>query len=181
MPHALVAGMTESGKTHLARAIARAGVLAGRGVLVLHRPREPWPMPSGRGPVWQSADPDAFLSKVRASRNCFVFVEMSDARFADGSQIEKTDTRFHALATDSRHEGHEVFFLCQRPVTLSPTIRENVSRLFLFRVGSLSANTLAEEWGDEALEKAPALPARHFFQKNGTFSPAILRAPIPAE
>lgn len=178
MPHAIIAGMTMSGKTHLARSIATARIAAGGGVLVLTKPRDVWPLPPGPGPVFQTADPELFLRTLKGARNCFVFVEATDARTADGEQLDKCDTRFHALATDSRHDGHEVFFLCQRPVALSPTIRENVSRLFLFRVGRLSASTLAEEFADPILETAPGLPLRHFLEKPDTFTPAKRRPPI---
>jgi hypothetical protein len=176
MPHGIIAGMTLSGKTHLAKTLAQGALNRGAGVCVLHKPREEWPLVGDA--LFQTEDPELFLRVVRGARSCICFVEMTDARYSDGNPIDKNDVRFHALATDSRHEGHEVFFLCQRPVALDPSIRENVSRLFLFRVGDMSASRLAEEFSDPALLRAPTLERYHYLEKPDTFTPSILRGPI---
>lgn len=180
MPHTIIAGVTMSGKTAFAQSVAAARVRAGGGVLVLHRPSEPWPLP--RCPlVWQTPDPDAFIAKAVAARSCFLFVEMTDARTGGdryGEKIDKADRRFHALATESRHEGHWVFFMAQRAVALHPDIRENVQSLYLFASGDDSAERMAEEFRDKALLRSAELPPWHYFEKLNRFTPAILRPPI---
>lgn len=60
MPHRAIIGQTGSGKTFAAKASAAASVAAGRGVIVLHKPREKWALPVSPL-VWQTDDPEKFL------------------------------------------------------------------------------------------------------------------------
>jgi len=105
MPHGAYLGMTTAGKTYGAQQSARDFRRRGIGVLVLHKPREPWPADCVS---WQTDNPDEFLRMFWAARVCACFMELADA------DVEAADTRFHKCFTQGRHEGHRCYFLSQR-------------------------------------------------------------------
>lgn len=167
MPHRAIVGQTGSGKTFAAQQIARDAVAAGRGVLVLHKPREPWPL--ARSPlVWQTHDPSAFKRMYWRARSCMCFMELSDAK------VEKSDAEFHLMFEQGRHEGHRNFYLSQRAAKVHPNIRENCESLMLFSVPMKGAKLWAEEFNDDALLGAVNLPPRWFYFKTSRFTPAQL-------
>ncbi|HYC70018.1 MAG TPA: hypothetical protein VEB66_02355 [Opitutaceae bacterium] len=147
--------MTTSGKTFAAIQSARDFRRQGVGVLVLHKPREPWPSDAAS---WQTDDPDRFLRMFWAAKSCACFMELADA------DVEASDTRFHKCFTQGRHEGHRCYFLSQRAAQVHPNIRENCTSLCLFAVSTKAAKLWAEEFADDALLGASALnPAEHSF------------------
>lgn len=166
MPHRANIGQTGSGKTHCAQQTAREFRLRGIGVLVLHKPREPWPADCV---TWQTDDPEKFLRMFWASRGCACFMELADA------DIEKSDDRFHRCFTQGRHEGHRCHYLSQRAAMVHPNIRENCESLCLFSVGMKGARLWAEEFNDLDLIGAAQLkPAQHlFFFKASRSVPAV--------
>lgn len=163
--HAAIIGSTGSGKTFLAQSLARNAASKGRGVLVLHKEREPWPLP--RSPlVWQTHDAEAFLRMYWAARSCDCFMELADA------DVDKFDGRFHRCYTQGRHEGHRNFYLSQRAAMVHPNIRENCSSLYLFAVPIKGARLWADEFNDDTLQQATTLPPHVFFYKPSRFQPA---------
>lgn len=167
MPHRAIVGQTGSGKTFAAQQIARDAVSAGRGVLVLHKPREQWPLP--RSPlVWQTSDPDAFERMYWKAKSCLCFMELADA------DVEKHDARFWKMFTQGRHEGHRNFYLSQRAAQVHPNIRENCESLMLFSVPMKGAKLWADEFNDAELLNAVKLPPRWFYFKESRFKPAAL-------
>ena len=165
MPHSAVIGSTGSGKTHLAQSLARHAVAIGRGVLVLHKERERWPLPVSPL-VWQTHDPEAFLRMYWAARSCDCFMELADA------DVDKFDGRFHRCFTQGRHEGHRNFYLSQRAAMVHPNVRENCASLYLFAVPIKGARLWADEFNDESLLGATTLPPHVFFFKESRFAPA---------
>lgn len=154
MPHGAILGMTTSGKTWAAQQQARDFRRRGIGVLVLHKPREPWPADCVS---WQTDNPDEFLRMFWAARCCACFMELADA------DVEAADTRFHKCFTQGRHEGHRCYFLSQRAAQVHPNIRENCTSLFLFAVATKAAKLWADEFNDPALLGASGLnPQQHF-------------------
>lgn len=155
MPHRAIIGQTGSGKTFAAQQTAREFRRRGVGVIVLHKPREPWPSDCV---AWQTDEPDTYLRMFWASRGCACFMELADA------DVERTDDRFHRCFSQGRHEGHRCYYLSQRAAMVHPNIRENCESLCLFSVGMKGAKLWAEEFNDLALLGAATLrPADHFF------------------
>ena len=165
MPHRAIIGQTGSGKTFAAQASARKYRGAGVGVLVLHKPREPWPADCVN---WQTDDPERFLRMFWKSRQCACFMELADA------EVSKWDDRFHLCFTQGRHEGHRCFYLSQRAGQVHPNIRENCESLCLFSVGMKGAKLWAEEFNDAALIGAVTLEPRWFYFKRSRYLPAEL-------
>jgi hypothetical protein len=164
--HGLGLGETGSGKTTVMQAVAGGFRRAGIGVLA-HIPEGVAPWPQADRCVY---DPARFIELVNASRRCAVFVEMSDA------SVSKYNEDFIKLATWTRNLGHRCFFIAQRHTQISPTIRDQCGRLWLFRVGVKTADILAEEFVDDALKAAPRLADWHYlFKERGR--PATVHLP----
>lgn len=180
MSHATIAGMTESGKTHCARQIARGLLASGVRTLVLHKPREPW---DKKEASQQTSDPELFLSAYEAigkhnsktGQSCAAFMELSDAT------VDKYDSRFHLCFTQGRHDGFRNFFLTQRAAFVHPAIRENCSLIYLFNCTPKACDIWVEEFNDERLSLAADLPPHYYVHKSARFSPARLYVPIPGK
>lgn len=65
--------------------------------------------------------------------------------------------------TRGRHWGHNVFVGTQRPAQLSPTVRTQCRRLFLFTIAREDAEILAREWNKPELKEAATLPQGQCF------------------
>lgn len=150
--HVLIVGMTESGKTTLAKALCAQYRKHGVATAVL----DPMSDPDWRAD-FQSRDKEEFRERMKKSRQCAVFIDES------GAMIGQYDAEMFWFATEARHWGHRSHFITQRAVQLSPTVRHQCTRLFLFRVGIKDAKTLAEEYGNDRLAAAAAFPQFEFF------------------
>ncbi len=166
MSHATIAGITESGKTYLARSLARGFVRSGVKTLVLHKPLEKW---SAQEATWQTADPDSFLGMFKRARGCACFMELSDA------SVSKWDKGFHECFSQGRHLGHRCHFLTQRAATVHPTIRENCTAVYLFCSAPPGCRVWADEFNDPFLLRAASLPPHTFIHKPARFAPCVVR------
>lgn len=152
MPHTLILGMTESGKTALAKKLAEKYKEAGINVIVL----DPLTDPSWNAD-YQTSDPDEFLQVFWQSRKCAVFIDEA------GESAGRYDNAMIKTATKGRHWGHNVHYISQRGSMISPTIRGQCSKLFLFNTGLKDAKVHAEEWGKEELKNANQLKRGEFY------------------
>jgi hypothetical protein len=167
MPHRAIIGQTGSGKTFAAQQSALSLAKAGRGVLVLHKDGETWPLP--RTPlVWQTADPERFLAMFERARVCACFMELADA------DVDKFDARFHRCFTRGRHLGHRCFYVSQRGAQVHPNIRDNCESLLLFSCNAKAAQLWADEFNDPRLAHAATLPPHCFYFKPSRWLPARL-------
>jgi len=153
--HCLIAGMTASGKTTLAKALAAQYRRHRVSVAVLDPLNDP-----GWNADFQTTDRREFLERVKRSRSCALFIDES------GETIGQYNDDMFWLATRARHYGHRSHFLTQRPAQLSPTVRHQCLRLFCFRVGFKDAKTLAEEFSNPDLVGASSLPQYTFYSIN---------------
>lgn len=152
MPHVLINGMTESGKTTLAKRLAAKYKESNVGVIVLDPLHDPqWQAD------FQTADPDEFLSVVRQSQRCAVFIDEA------GESVGQFDKQMHWLATRARHYGHNSHFLSQRGAQLAKTVRDQCSRLFLFCSSLDDCKIHAREWNKEELKQANSLAVGEYF------------------
>lgn len=152
MPHVLILGMTESGKTTLATELARAYQREGYACLVLDAMRDDrWPQEH------LYTDRAEFLDIVKASRSCMVFIDEA------GEAVGQYEREMFWLATRGRHLGHSVHFVTQRAQQLSPTVRYNTSYLGLFNCAATDAKLLADEWNRPALRDANTLDRGNYY------------------
>lgn len=100
---------------------------------------------------FQSDDASQFLSVVKSSRSCAVFIDES------AEVVGRYNDEMFWLATRGRHYGHNCHFVTQRVVQLNKTVRDQCSQLFLFRVSLDDAKALSNEWAREELRNANSL------------------------
>lgn len=149
--------MTESGKTTLAKQLARDYKKAGIGVIVLD------PFISGD---WNADvitdDNEHFLNVVWDSQSCAVFIdEAADA-------VGRYDEAMRQTATRGRHFGHNMHYVSQRGQDLAKTVRDQCSYLFLFTVSIDDRKVFAREFNKPELMEAPD---QYEYFKCGRFSP----------
>lgn len=135
MAHSLILGMTESGKTTLAKRLAEKYRAQGFSILVLDPMNDPgWPAD------YRTSDPDEFLRVFWNSRKCMVFIDES------GDAIGRYNKPMERTATRGRHWGHSCHYLTQRGAQISQTVRDQCSHLFLFASSLKDRKLHAEEW-----------------------------------
>lgn len=149
--HVLIIGMTESGKTTLAKSMCAHYKAHGIATCVLDPLADPeW------NSDFQTTDKAEFLDRVKKSRQCALFIDES------GEMVGRYDAEMFWCATQARHWGHRTHFITQRAAQLSPTVRHQCTKLFVFRVGVKDAETLAEEFGQDSVLEAGRLPQFEF-------------------
>lgn len=148
MSHSLILGMTESGKTTLAKILARNAKLRGRKVIVLDPTHETWEAD------FQTADNDDFLQIFWSPEwlSCDAFIDES------GDAIGQYDKIMFRTATVGRKQGHNCYYISQRGAQLSPTVRGQCSNLFLFAMAAEDCKVLANNWNRPELANAWELP-----------------------
>lgn len=144
--HSLIVGITESGKTTLAKKLAEIHVKQGFGVFVLTSVFDSWP----KG-VKVYDDQEKFLKTFWNSKKCFVFIDEG------GETIGRYNKSMEQTATKGRHYGHSVYFMGQRASLLNMTVRGQCSQLFCFSQGNKDCDLLAEEWNQPELRSASML------------------------
>ncbi len=144
--HTLIVGITESGKTTLAKKLSKKFVSEGFNVIVLTSVFDEWPVG-----VIVYDDQEKFLKAFWASKRCVVFIDEG------GETIGRFNKSMEQTATKGRHYGHTCFFMGQRATLINATVRGQCSQLFCFSQGSKDAELLAEEWNQPELKEAPLL------------------------
>lgn len=107
---------------------------------------------------FQTDNGEEFLDAMYGSRTCALFVDES------GAAIGRYAGAMAVVATQSRHFGHKAHFFTQRGAQLDPTIRDQCSTLFIFRVGHNDAKTFSEEFGYKELRDAHSLERGEAFK-----------------
>lgn len=143
--------MTESGKTTLAKELAKRLKSSGHHVIVLDPMHDAWECD------YQTDDPDEFLRTFWASKSCHVFIDES------GDAVGRYNTLMNQTATKGRHWGHSVYYITQRGAQISRTVRDQCSHLFLFATARPDAEIHAKEWNKPQLVEASQLNAGEYF------------------
>lgn len=150
--HAMICGMTESGKTTLAKILAKRIRAKGYNVVVLDPLQDPeWEAD------YQTDDPDKFMEVARNSIRCLLVVDEA------GESVGQYDKTRHWLATRARHWGHTSFFLAQRAQMIARTVRDQCGIAYLFRMSLDDAKLMANEFAEEELKNINRLKQFEFF------------------
>jgi hypothetical protein len=154
--HVLILGITQSGKTTLAFRLAAMYKRKGWGVLVLDPDmRKEW------NADFMTDEPETFLKWVKANKSCAVFVDES------GLMIGRYSGTMAWLATNSRKWGHRSHFIAQRATQIDPLIRNQCTKVFLFKQSVVDSKILASEYVCEELKNANNLKAGEYYAKTG--------------
>jgi hypothetical protein len=153
MGHSLIFGMTESGKTSLAKYELIPRYQANNiKVLVLDPMNDP-----GWNADFQTDNVDEFLKVYWASRQCAVFIDEA------GESVGRFDSAMITTATKGRHWGHKNHYLSQRGAMLSKTVRDQCSDIFLFTTSLDDCKVHANEWNAPELKEANSLAQLEYF------------------
>jgi hypothetical protein len=157
MLHSLILGASYSGKTTLAKILCQRMKARGLRTAVLDPMRDAdWSADR------QYHDADEFLRFVRTGT-----VRSADERWAlfiDESHIALDHhKRFDPLATTGRHMGCVSYFICFNLKQLTPAIRGQCMRRFIFRITKENARDLADEYDADELLGATKLAQGEFF------------------
>jgi hypothetical protein len=144
--HCLYTGVTQSGKTTLARMHARVLDRAGYDVLVYDPVRTEthggdWP---DRAEV--HTDLQKFLSVCKSSRDKFVFVDEA----ADVFNLAQAEN--HWLLRRGRHAGLYVRMIATRPKNIAPNARTQCALAYVFRLSRDDAKEIFADFGHSAGE-----------------------------
>ncbi len=131
----LIAGTSLSGKTTLAKEMARLYKQAGRNVLVLDEIMDP-----GWGADLLTDNPDIFLKYFWGSRNLAVFIDEA------GESVGRYDKTMNKVATRGRHWGHIVHFVIQDPTQISRVVRSQNDECYGFALDDRGSEILAREF-----------------------------------
>lgn len=153
MGHTLIVGITESGKTTLAKLLCDNARKSGIGTLVLDPMHDTW------NAEFQTDDEREFLEVFWQSRNCDVYIDEA------GDMIGQYDKTMIQTATKGRHWGHNVHFLTQRGAMISPTVREMCRTLILFVSSRAACKVLAEEYNEPRILEASGFEVGEYFVK----------------
>lgn len=150
--HTLIIGMTESGKTTLAKILCRELKHWGKKTAVLDPLKDPeWEAD------FQTQNSDEFLKWAKENRSAYLFVD-------EGSiSVGRYNVPMQWLATMSRHWGHSAFFVSQGLTQLPPAVRDNCGKLFLFCCSNSITKTASEEFNKKDLRNAEELDKGHFY------------------
>lgn len=161
--HTGIFGPCGSGKTTLARELARAYSSAGFACLICDPIGAEWPRGS-----WSTTDPATLLAKARRSRNCRLFIE-------EASLSISRDRDLSWLFTTARHFGHRTHVIGQDGASLLPAMRQQLSEVFLFRCHPDLAAIWSRQFADpEILKIAPTLEKFQFLRARAFEKPVIL-------
>ena len=135
MAHTVIMGMSESGKSTLAKRIANSFQAQGIKVIVFNPLRDWWSDPV---PDLQTDNISEVTRVAKLSWSCAIFIE-------ECSDVSTKQIKW--FATQARHRGHASHFIAQRGKGMvAPTIRDQCRYLACFRVSLDDAKTLAAEY-----------------------------------
>lgn len=107
-----------------------------------------------------TSNPHKFLITAQKSRSCMLYLDES------GETVGRYNDEMLWLATRARHYGHISHFITQRVVLLNRTVRDQCSKLFVFRVSANDAKALADDWANPHLYNAANLDKYQFIYCN---------------
>lgn len=159
MAHGLICGMTESGKSTLAKRLSAELIAAGITVLVLDPIQDP-----GWHTQYATADQSQFLQWYWNSRSCVAFIDES------GEAVGRYNDVMNRTATKGRHWGHSNFYIAQEATQIAPLVRGQCSSLYLFTSAAKEGERMAAEFNAPELLQCTTLPRGQYF-KAGRFQP----------
>lgn len=145
--------MTRMGKTTLAQKLAREYQRLGYKVGVY---TVPGTLDGRPDPRWSFADfvtldRAKFLHRFHNSYKVMWFVDECNRT------VGWHDPEMEATGTSGSLAGHTLHYITQRAATFNLTVREQCSRLFMFRQGPKDCAALVEAFGQPELSEGPML------------------------
>jgi hypothetical protein len=164
--------MSGSGKSYLAQFHAKHMLSAGRDLIVFdprwtETPKTPGDVRVCKSlkerwmdPAFISGDREEFAEVANNSENCSIFIDESVEFFDRGNFIPGL-----AIITRGRENGNFVGCIGQHYNSFPPSVRNNMSSFYCFRVSDEIARHIAQDAGDRAFREAPKLRNRQCIAK----------------
>ena len=162
--HIFLAGSTATGKSTLLRHFSRGGCLEkvrgtdpNRDILIYDPTGHAQEHSDGWRPdvsrFWNQAPrtkqfsrPDSFVAAARRCVNTDLYVDEA----ADVFSLSLPDNFY--LITKGRHFGNRVFVATQRPPQVAPTVRNQCTAVFMFRLGTNDRREVISDCGYDPKE-----------------------------
>ena len=147
--HTLICGVVESGKTTLAHKLAQFDEQDKKQIVVFdpvmtETAAGEWP---GNAAIF--TDEAKFCNYIvkQTGHESAIYIDESGDVFSHG-QVEN-----RWILTRGRHLGYAVTLICQRPKLVSPSVRHQCSRAFLFRLSNSDMREVTADYGFSNLGK----------------------------
>lgn len=142
--HTLITGVTQSGKTTLAREIAR-GLAKKKQDIVVYDPNIETATAGGGWPEGSViiTDPiqfENYMNRDDVSR-AHVFVDEADEIFSHELKHNVW------MLKKGRHYGLAMYVMTQRPKMVAPTVRNQCSTCYMFRLATADAKEICADFG----------------------------------
>lgn len=147
--HALICGVTQSGKTTLAHKLAHEFSGNGGNIIVF----DPVGTATIKGTWPENAvifqDEQEFFEYLARDdvKNAFVFIDEAGDVFT----AQKRENLW--LLTRGRHFGFSVFMIAQRPKMILPSARGQAGACYMFRLASDDQKEIGRDFGFSGLDK----------------------------
>jgi len=147
--HTLICGVTLSGKTTLARTLARCADDCGQNVIVFdpvgtNTAGGDWPK---RSVLFDNeAEFFAYLARPDVG-HAHVFIDEA------GDLFNASKRENFWLLTRGRHFGLFVYLIAQRPMMLYPTVRNQCGQAYIFRLAHNDLRMIGQDYGFSNLDK----------------------------
>lgn len=148
--HSAYYGVSMSGKTTLARLLARQLAEKGHAGAV-YDPTLTGTLGGGWPQNWPVfTDPDDFLDFIESDKckgPIHLFIDEADELFAHEMKWNNW------IAKKGRHFGYFLHVLSQRPKMIAPTVRSQLHRCYMFRLACEDANEIGRDYGHSGIDK----------------------------
>ena len=164
--HSLIVGISESGKSHLAKCLARKSIQAGRPALVVNPLNE-----SGWCGYITTRPERALVFAQQHLRGANIFLDEA----GDYMTNLREHRPFQWFLRQARHRGHSTFIITQQAQLVIRPARNQVSRLYAFAQARDDAELLAREWNKPQLRALPNMNQYEFFEVSRFSEPKTRR------
>lgn len=167
--HQVIVGITETGKTTLAKILNAGLVRSGACVLVWNpHPNHDFIKPDARtGNVSATAEfrskvefLDAIQKQIRAGTGKPIFVTIDEAHMF----FKKVNCPNEWMGLSGRHVGLNLTLITPYYASLNVPVRSMCRRLYIFHSTLTSAERCADEFGVKNLVKACGMPPGHYLR-----------------
>lgn len=153
--HVLIVGISSSGKTLLAKSIAKS--LIGKGQVIVFDPLKSGGWPDG-AKCYSTLE--AFKVVVSRETNAYIFIDESKVVFDEDTKLAQK------WLYQNRHKGQLIFLIAQRAKMVPPNARNQCSKVYAFKQSLEDAKELVGDYGAEMINTAK-LPKCNFIFSDG--------------